>query len=243
MKITCVSDTHGRPWVDDIKPCDILLHCGDISPVDMSHTFYAQQVWFYEEFLPSLETLKDRVGHIVFIAGNHDTFLYQQFLSKTAPPVLPAGTQNITYLCNSEVTINGVRIYGTPWCNLPSWASPGGPVWNFAEQDEQLYYRFKHIPEDLDILITHGPAHSACDVILDLSRNGDSGRLGSTSLACAIRGKKNGPKYVFSGHIHSADHNAFRSGGTEFRCVSLLDENYKKYYSPHTLDLGAAHVV
>lgn len=247
-KIQCISDTHGRKWTTQIKKCDILLHCGDISPVDMPHDYLTQKQWFYDVFLDELNSLKDRVGNVVFIAGNHDAFLYSDFcLNKDTSEFNDALPDHVHYLADEEITIDGVRIYGTPWCSLPKWANLDNPVWNFSQPDEDLKQIYDTIPEGLDVLITHGPAHTFCDQILDETlmekkkrkRPDESTFLGSKSLIQKINNLKNKPKYVLSGHIHSAEHSGkhLPQSDVEFRCVSYLNESYLPEYDPFTFEM------
>jgi hypothetical protein len=250
MKIQCISDTHGRTWAKYIKECDILLHCGDISPVYMEHDYYTQKQWFSDQFMGELISLEDRVGHIVFIAGNHDTYLYEDYVkSKGDVSIFNENLPNfIHYLADSEVDIDGIRIYGTPWVNLPPWAKSGPPVWNFGAFDSELKEKYEKIPEGLDILISHGPAKSFCDKILDkqkiaeklLRNNRQQENLGTKTLIQKIESLDSKPKYVFSGHIHSAKHDFEKYVGkdinnpcnVQFRCVSFLNEQYDKGYDP-----------
>lgn len=239
MKIVALADTHGSNFLDKVPKCDLLLIGGDISPVNMDHSFYAQKMWFETTFIRQLKDLRDRVGTVVFIGGNHDTFLGETHKSKqssTIQGMLPVG---VYYLCDSSMQINGLNIYGSPWCNKPTWARSGPPVWNFTTEDAALEGIFEKIPENLDILLTHGPAYGFCDELLDqglLELN--AARFGSVkehlgSPALMARIIKVMPKYVISGHLHSAQRNfatykaMFNGPETKFACVSILDESYK----------------
>jgi Icc-related predicted phosphoesterase len=239
MKIQAISDTHGSDFFHLIGDSDILLIAGDISPARESHDYYPQKRWFHEIFVKQLSRLTEKVGHVVFIGGNHDTYLSDCNISANNSEIRSALPKNVHYLCDDLVDINGLRIFGSPWCNAPTWARIGPPVWNFAGKDETLQEVYAKIPHDIDILISHGPAHGFCDVILDPALNGrnlekfgaGAERLGSKALTASfVRGLS--PKYVISGHIHSANHNfeVYKSkiDGTaiKFACVSILDEQY-----------------
>lgn len=226
-KIVVISDTHGFSFADKIPECDILIHCGDISPVNLSHDFYTQQQWFLNTFVNELKLIPAK--EIVFIAGNHDTYLHEINISdgnsKRINNILP---NNCHYLCNESLNVFGLNIYGSPWVSKPSWARKNSPVWNFSKTDDDLKDIYFSIPFDLDILITHGPCFGFCDTILQF---GSKERLGSKSLLNSVLKKQ--PKIVVNGHIHSANHkietfvhNLDLNIKTNFFCTSILDEDY-----------------
>jgi len=242
MKIQAISDTHGRTFPKKIEECDILLIGGDISPAYLTHDFYTQQQWFLDTFIPQLEKAKEKAKHIVFIAGNHDVYLYEVYRSeegagnRTINNALP---DDVHYLCDSSVIIDDIHIFGSPWVVLPSWGKKGPPVWSFADRDEELANIF-NIPEGLDILLTHGPVFRFCDHITDGLKNEKNltewgnkvESLGSKALFNALDKLENKPKHVLSGHIHSAPRNSQwldvdKNINTKFACVSILDEQYE----------------
>ena len=59
-------------------------------------------------------------------------------------------------LIDEQIDIQGLSIYGSPWCPLFN-------NWAYMLPEEQLKWKFKHIPEDLDILITHTSPKGICD--------------------------------------------------------------------------------
>ena len=243
MKIVAVADTHGSDFVDKIPECDLLLIAGDISPMHLVHDFYHQRAWFQSDFISQLIKLKDKVGNIVFIGGNHDTYLSECNISGNNDSIKKILPDNVHYLCDELINIKGISIYGSPWCNLPFWGAKGPPVWNFALSDAELAEKYSKIPKDIDILLTHGPSFGFCDVILedavnDLNMkkwNAPPDHLGSKSLYEAIKLNKIAPKYVISGHIHSAaydrDFAAYKPSlddpSVKFACASILNEDYK----------------
>lgn len=247
IKIVAIADCHGKSFVDLIPDCDICLICGDITPVDRPHTYGDQKYWFENEYVQELEELSKKAKSICFIAGNHDKYFYDQYISGNNNSIKNKLPPNVYYLCDESVEIEGIKIYGSPWCNLPKWACEGGAVWNFAKDDSKLESIFSNIPEDIDILMTHGPAFGFCDQLLDErlllfreERFGDKAsaeKLGSKALMGRIilnSAKENFKlKYVLSGHLHSSNHNfelykwAINSDGVKFACVSILNEEYK----------------
>lgn len=241
IKIVAISDTHGMNFAPKIPECDILLIAGDISPNWLSHSYYTQKMWFETDFIEQLKQLTNIAKHIVFIGGNHDTYLSEVNNKNENHIIRGQLPPNIYYLCDDLVEIMGLRIYGSPWCNIPTWGVKGPPVWNFALNDKELAKKYSKIPKDIDILLTHGPAFGFCDVILDNGVNEQNlkiwntrpDHLGSKALFEIIKSNKTTPKYVISGHIHSAERNfvvhknTIDDFGTKFACVSILNEEYK----------------
>lgn len=236
MKIQVIADTHGSYFIDKVEPCDLLLIAGDISPVRCDHSFYNQQQWFIGTFIrEDIKDLKDIAKHIVFIGGNHDHYLSEVNISdgnsRRINNLLP---DNVHYLCDESIEIEGVKIYGSPWVVLPKWARVPSPVWNFACGEECLKDIYTSIPEGLDILLTHGPAYGYSDTIKDptiIERNmarfgNDQVHCGSMALLKALDKLKDKPKYVLSGHIHSAERDIQERDGMKFACTSILSEEY-----------------
>ena len=227
VKIVATSDTHGFTFVDNVPKCDILLIAGDISPVNMSHGFVAQKTWFEGNFISDLKLLTKKAKHIACVAGNHDTYLSEMNISKRNDVVRDMLPKNVHYLCDDVTDIYGIQIYGSPWCNLPVWASKGSPVWNFAEKDDLLGQIYANMPNDIDIIISHGPSFGYCDSICEGDYAGTQ-YIGSPALRQKVLDSK--AKYVLTGHIHSSPREVRISLGEgvvrQFSCVSFLNEDY-----------------
>jgi len=234
LKIQAIADTHGSYFIEQLEPCDLLLMAGDISPVRCDHSYQNQKQWFEDTFVPQLKEIQERgiAKYIVFIAGNHDHYLGEVNISdgnsRRINSLLP---ENVHYLCDELIEIEGLKVYGTPWCVLPKWARAGGAVWNFASGEDCLRDIYTQIPNGIDILVTHGPSHGLCDAILDFGVvHGPPfpkpEPLGSVALKLALEGLKEKPLYVFSGHIHSAERNPEKKDGVGYSCVSILNEKY-----------------
>lgn len=113
MKVTAISDLHGN--LIDIEPCDLLLICGDISPLDIQRDYIQMTKWIFNEFREWI--MKIDCPTIILTPGNHD-FWFEKMI-----------TQPNTYLFNKlTILIDGetkvynstddkwYKIYGTPWC-------------------------------------------------------------------------------------------------------------------------------
>jgi hypothetical protein len=99
---------------------------------------------------------------------------------------------NVSYLENSDVTIDGIKIWGSPV--TPSF----GYGWAFnKDRGYDINEVWNTIPMGTDIVITHGPIYGYCD---RTSREGLN--VGCADLYHRLNEVK--PQLHFSGHIHEA---------------------------------------
>lgn len=144
MKIAAFSDCH---WLyNDIKEfpeADILIFAGDWC----GHGVYAMETI---EFLSWFSKLP--YEHKIVVPGNHDIFCENN--ENTCKDLFKQ--INATLLIDEGINIKGLSIYGSPW-------SPFFNNWAYMLPEEQLKWKFKYIPENLDILITHTPPMGVCD--------------------------------------------------------------------------------
>lgn len=172
MKFVLISDTHGLHDYLDVPDGDVLLHAGDCSKSGKH-----EQIEDFNRFLGELPH-----PHKIIIAGNHD-FGFEQ-----RPAETQALITNATYLEDEAVTINGVKIYGTPW-------QPEFHNWAFnLPRGAALKEKWDLIPADTDILITHGPPKNIGD------RTFMGKHVGCDELTKRV--KEIQPKIHLFGHIH-----------------------------------------
>ena len=135
-------------------------------------------------------------------------------------------------LIDQETTINGIRIYGTPW--VPAfnyWA------FNLPRGGEALEAVWSEVPPGLDVLVTHGPSHG----VLDLTDRGVP--VGCELLAARLglldeRGE--GPRLHVHGDIHEAAGVHAPPLGVEGRIsvnASVMDGRYRLAHAPTVIDL------
>ena len=252
MKIVAISDHHGKDIVGRIPPCDVLCIIGDIFPMNIPHDEASQRGWFRKRFVPQLIFLLKKVGKIILVAGNHCAYFYYLHQRNRDAEIKNDLPNNVYYLCNDSIVIDGVKFYGNPWVVAPVWAEVGPPVWNFASHNYNfLEAIFKDIPQDADIILSHGPAFGYCDQILDNGvveaarlKYADSLKaehLGDIALwdrVKQIADLSNKPQWCLSGHLHSADHNPQKYKDMSFVCVSILNEQYMLGdYKPFELEI------
>ena len=213
MKIVAMSDMHGQ-LPARVPACDLLLLAGDVTPVE-NHGIDFQASWLDREFRDWLNAQSAR--KIVGIAGNHD-FIFEQ-----APGLVPRDLP-WTYLQDSGIVWEGLRIWGTPWQPIFfDWAFNGDP--------ERLRRQWSLIPDDTDILIVHGPPLGYGDGVRE---RGWVRRAGCPHLLERIQ--KIGPKLVVFGHIHEG-RGEWNLGPSRLANVTLLDGAYRAVFEPWVFEL------
>jgi len=206
MTITAISDTHTQHEKLLLLGGDLLIFSGDFMGSGYNKL----------EVLDFLKWLNDQTHYndIVFIAGNHDRWVenYPDEFKDIIPQY-----NNITYLQDNFIIIDGVKIYGSPW-------QPWFYNWAFnLQRGPEIKEKWDLIPEDTDILITHGPPYG----ILDKCPNS----VGCEDLLNRIEEIK--PKINIFGHIHEG-YGYISKNDTHFINASVLDEKYRQINNPLT---------
>lgn len=213
MKITHISDTHNKhnQLNGKLPGGDLLIHSGDISSLGRKREVESFIKWFNGI---------EGYGTKVFIAGNHDMSFDSEKLmqdkidyfdgkrsvwdtegnihtpSNGKPDwligLLDSGLDNnVFYLENSFVLIDDIKIWGSPI--TPAF----GFGWAFNAYRHEINQYWQTIPNDTDIVITHGPIYGYCDRTQHGGLN-----VGCEQLYHRLNEVR--PKLHFSGHIHEA---------------------------------------
>jgi len=183
MKIWHISDTHTYHGLLNIpENIDLVIHSGDCSnPRDpyLSEREIRDFIAWYAA-VP--------IAKKIFVAGNHDTAIERRL-------VTPAdfAAVGIIYLENTSTIIDGVRIWGSPI--TPTF----GTGWAFNKSRETISRVWDSIPDDTNIVVTHGPPKTIMDLSYDSSRVLEF--CGCGALYKRIIKLK--PKAVLFGHIHN----------------------------------------
>lgn len=198
MRVVAISDTHRKHDMLNLPKGDALLVAGDVT----SHGEIDQLEDFAKWFG------KQKYKHKIMIAGNHD-FCFQNELKYDAK--LALSENNIIYLEDSSVVVNGIKIYGSPW-------QPWFYNWAFnLNRGAEIIEKWNLIDRDTDILITHGPAFN----ILDETKSKE--HVGCADLCRYIEQIK--PAVHISGHIHEA-YGEKKVGDTHYMNASVLNIYY-----------------
>lgn len=208
MKFVVISDTHGQHQKLSLPQGDVLIHAGDVSKKGT-----LRQI---EDFLSWFSTLD--FEYKIFIAGNHD-FYFEKADPSEIKQLIP---NNIIYLNDSAVEIAGTKIWGSP-------VQPWFHDWAFNRQrGTEIKKHWDLIPNDVDILVTHGPVYG----ILDTTIRGEL--VGCKELLSVVQRIK--PKAFICGHIHE-DYGTYQSEETLFINASILNLRYQVAHQPIVFEL------
>lgn len=212
MRLVCISDTHRtEPALPD---GDVLIHAGDGTYRGERHELRAW--WYYLQRQPH--------KHKIVIAGNHDISL-DECMGRGDSLYWEHVVRNdygLTYLRESEVTIDGIRFWGSP-------VQPHFYNWAFQKaRGDELARHWAQIPDNLDVLITHGPPKGFGDVNAHDSRIGDEDLL---NRVLQVR-----PRFHIYGHAHHG-YGVREFNNITFVNCSVLNEDYVLVNKPIVLDL------
>jgi Icc-related predicted phosphoesterase len=182
MKVTVISDTHNQHLkLKNLPEADCIIHCGDFS--NQPHQMEPFALWFSE--LP--------YKYKILIGGNHDYGL-QDYETNNSFKYL-CNELGITYLEDSGCEIEGIKFWGSPWSNqFGNWAFMGNDI-------ELQIQAWDYIPDDTQVLITHGPAKSLGDEVYQTYGNEKDNHVGSVSLRMTVE-RLPSLTHHFVGHIH-----------------------------------------
>jgi len=215
MLFVAMSDTHSRHReirdYNDIPDGDVLLHCGD---------------WSGYGTLDEAKDFNDWLGKLphkykIVIAGNHDLSAWERHRKETQKIFT-----NAIYLQDESITLDGIKIHGHPWtpmlCN-----------WYFMLErgSSKMRRKVNDIPEDVDILMSHGPPLNK----LDWSVIGGQ-RMGCEDLRNRVDTIR--PKIHVFGHNH-ADYGGAIGEHTTFINVATCNEHYIPVNKPICFGLSS----
>ena len=214
MKILVISDTHGQHQHLDLTKyeADVLVHAGDWT---RGHDIGLLET---EQFMKWLS--EQPFKHKICIAGNHETSV-EDYNSDIPIP------DNVIFLKDSEVIIDGIKFYGSPYSNeFCGWA--------FMEEEVGLSKIWAKIPEDTNVLITHGPAYG----VLDLVKNsyGRDPHVGSKSLTYRKQTIQDALQLHICGHIHEA-YGIVKGKAFTTVNAAVLNEHYQLVNKPQLIEI------
>lgn len=210
MKTWIISDTHGKHRLLDIpNNIDMCIFAGDAGTVK-NPSMNVNSILDFLDWFKSLNHIKYKI----MIAGNHCTSIEAGLVTRGDIH------ESITYLEHEYIEIEGLKIFGSPY-------TPEFHNWAFNVSRHKLDPYWQDIPNDIDILITHGPPKG----ILDLTKRNGYDQCGCKSLLNRV--KITQPRFHIFGHIHTEEgcSNAgiYEMNGlkTKFINASVLNLDYQ----------------
>jgi 3',5'-cyclic AMP phosphodiesterase CpdA len=233
-----LSDTHNFEFGDScagplrlpLPKVDVILHCGDLT--------YCGGASSYKKLIKMLAAMDAELK--IVIAGNHDIDLDEKYwkthLDEDDEPEDHSLAVNImtgslaakacvTYLEEGTYTFtlkNGAKfsLYASPY-------SPAFCDWAFAYEHDEDRFNGPHcvadgvksiatnpIPNDVDIVMTHGPPKGILDVC-------PQGSVGCKNILQAMRRVR--PRLHCFGHVHPGNGMKVEDWGSTTRTVSKED--------------------
>lgn len=202
MKILHLSDTHNcHHRLRDLPEADVVVHSGDFCMVGTEQEAIDFLNWFCDL----------SYKHKIFICGNHDDCLYEANIDGL--------DNNVHYLCNSGIEIDGVKFYG---------------VSMFLEDciTDRQSLNYANIPDDTDVLITHSPAYG----ILDFD---DGINYGSEEILTKLSDLH--LKAHLFGHIH-AQHGVVMQNGVTFSNGAIMHSDYTNLSKPNIIQIQTIRI-
>jgi len=184
MKIHHISDihcNHDKLVIPD--NLDFLIVTGDVSNVRMPGRNEIEVrrflTWFHNQ----------KATHKVFVPGNHDSSIESGYVTRHDFENL-----GMHFLDKEGKDIGGLKFWAAPDC-------PRFGDWSYMRPREEMYDKvWQHMPEDIDILMTHSPPSGQLDLTDDWS-GGSLVHVGCEGLMRAVMDRR--PKLHCFGHIHS----------------------------------------
>ena len=237
MRIVCISDTHSLHEImlnyGELPKGDILIHAGDCTNKGSQRDV--------EEFVNWYKNIQGYDTKI-FIAGNHDFAFenhryphhkgdYDWYYNLMDKETL--SQSDVVYLEDNQCIIDSpefsrpIKFWGSPWQpEFYNWA------FNLPRLGDDLKKYWDMIPDDTDVLITHGPPNEARDFV-------SNWRQGDVNVGCELlryRVDQIKPLVHVFGHIHGAYGPAYIKD-TLFVNASICTEQYTPSNKPIVIDL------
>lgn len=214
MRLVAISDTHNQHKKITIPDGDILVHAGDACGSGTFREMADFLTWFSGQPHP----------YKIYVPGNHCRYAQESAFRGIVP-------DNVICLIDQSVSILGYKFYGSPW--TPEFSIG----WAFNKpRGEELCKTWAKIPEDTEVLITHGPPHGILDTVVQ--DNGAHLSQGCEELRKVVLAMSSLKVHVF-GHIH-VHHNQMSQmtvNNTKFVNASQLNDRYEIANPPVGIDL------
>ena len=243
MKLLLMSDTHNYGYaIEKLPDADVLIHAGDacIKGTEQELTKFSN--W--------LDHALAKFPHVIYVPGNHDRVFngpgYDEIGRAICNqrPLGWKGEGQLHLLINQEVTIDGVRFFGSPntrpigrhgWRYFLDYDNASAFWTNVAKRDEKPY----------DVLITHDPPYRVGDKVANNWHHWPF--VGCKAIREYVEDRP--PLLHVFGHIHEG-HGIYEGRDTTLRTrddkpvdtvfvnAAIRDEQYDVAFAPILVTLG-----
>ncbi len=246
MIIDCIADLHGH--FPKLEGGDLLIVAGDLTARHTPQEFDKFNDWLFNQdynfkvvIAGNHDTLlQDYPYRIHWEIDNYDfrkTPNSRPFggrLSSANVYLCDSGTEmeyleSVTHDPDPETGVvltmykkKNLKIWGSPWTLTFPGINPSCAA--FTGTEAELAAKFALIPDDIDILVTHGPSFGN----LDITKRGES--VGSVSLWMKILEVR--PKIHVFGHVHESYGDVTHYNGLRMINCSRVNELYEPVNKP-----------
>lgn len=226
MIIDCISDLHGH--YPELEGGDLLIVAGDCARDD--------KITSWNDYFNWID--KQNYKKKIMVAGNHDNFCKHwakagTFTNDEYNQIYPNEKPTIDYLCDSGTEFEGLKIWGSPWTRSSPDMNPKCKAFT-VDTEEELAEKWKLIPNDIDILVTHSPPMYHLDKVNEVTKWGTKQfNVGSESLYRRFLWREIEPKLHVFGHVHE---------GYGVEGYSISNEKITNTMFNHTVFVNASYV-
>lgn len=226
-----ISDTHETNIFEVVansisetgsNPLDILFISGDLTYKGKLDKL--KQVYEQLEYLLMMQMVKE----VVMIPGNHDLSFERRigYECRANAMAIFAKDKRIHVLIHEARTVQGLKIFGSAW-------TPFFHDWAFNYHVDMAADLWNQIPNDTELLITHGPPNFILDEVKEYMK---IRHCGCPMLRYKVM---NTPsiKYHLFGHIHEG-YGRTQIDGVTYLNSCIMDGRYKPTNKPQYFEVG-----
>lgn len=219
MKIVAISDTHEQHGKLNLPNGDVLVHAGDAT--------YKGDLLAFKNFVDWMKNQSH--SNKIFIGGNHEVGMS---CGKKRPKALKMlKDAGIIYLEDSGIEIDGIKFWGSP-------VQPRYYDWEWnRDRGPDINYHWKLIPDDTNVLITHGPPYGILDLVEDSFENkGRDLHQGCEDLARRIKQLSKLKAHIF-GHLHLNSGEYKDCANVTYINAAVCSEQYRVENEPRIINV------
>lgn len=222
MKLVFISDTHTQLDKIAIPDGDVLIHCGDALSYGTSQEFW--------QFCQQMHGIAKRFKLVLYSPGNHDLIVERE----PGRCREAFNTRNCQMLLHEPFEFEGVKFFGSPY-------TPMFFNWAFMYPREDARRIWLSIPNDTDVLFTHGMPYGILDKTGRLVGAETDFHAGCPVLMDRILQIR--PKVYAGGHLHlqGGRTDVDTIDGTTFVNAAMCDDQYKPTRKPIVIEYEKEH--